>query len=106
MADRAQWAVGAIHAPAYVYDLDEVARAHRLLSDALPRPSTLLYSLKANPHPAVVRTLAALGCGAEVSSAAELAAALDAGVAPGDIQYTGPGKSDPALAEAVKPGLP
>ena len=52
--------------PAYVYDLDEVRRAWSLLHEALPRPAQLLYSLKANPHPAIVRTLARLGCSAEV----------------------------------------
>jgi len=105
MADRAMWTVGGTHAPAYLYDLDTVHRAHKALRAALPTPSRLLYSLKANPHPAIVRSLAALGCGAEVSSTGELAAALNAGVAPGDIQYTGPGKSDAEVAEAVKAGV-
>ncbi|MFC4049247.1 type III PLP-dependent enzyme [Actinomadura syzygii] len=91
--------------PAYVYDLDEVTRAHDLLRAALPQPSRLLYSLKANPHPAIVRTLTALGCGAEVCSVGELATALDAGAAPEHVQYTGPGKTDAEVAEAVKSGV-
>lgn len=38
-----------VEVPAYVYDLDEVRRAHGLLRAVPPRPSRLLYSLKANP---------------------------------------------------------
>ena len=54
-----------IETPAYVYDLDEVRQAHRLLRAALPEPSHILYSLKANPHPWIVRALAELGCGVQ-----------------------------------------
>jgi diaminopimelate decarboxylase len=91
--------------PAYVYDLDEVRRAHALLRSALPQPSTLFYSLKANPHPAIVTTLREAGCGAEVCSPGELAAALRAGVAPARILYTGPGKRDEDVGNAIMSGV-
>lgn len=94
-----------IEPPAYVYSLDEVRDAYRLLRQALPEPSQILYSLKANPHPLIVRTLAGLGCGAEICSSGELAAALEAGVAPGRMFYTGPGKRDAEVAEAFKAGV-
>jgi diaminopimelate decarboxylase len=94
-----------VEVPAYVYDLGEVRRAHGLLRGALPRPSRLYYSLKANPHPALVRTLNELGCDAEVCSPGELAAALEAGVLPDRILYTGPGKRDPEVAGAVRAGV-
>jgi len=92
----------AIETPAYVYDLDEVRRACRLLRESLPQPSLLMYSLKANPHPAIVRALAELGCAAEVCSPSELAVALEAGVPPERVQYTGPGKRDVDVAAAVR----
>jgi diaminopimelate decarboxylase len=95
----------AIPTPAYVYDLDEVRRAFRLLRQALPEPSRLLYSLKANPHPAIVRTLALLGCAAEVSSPGELAAAFGAGLPPDQVMYTGPGKRDADVTAAVQAGV-
>lgn len=94
-----------VELPAYVYDLGEVRRAHDLLRAALPAPSRLLYSLKANPHPAIVRTLARLGCDAEVCSPAELAAAHEAGLPPDRVLYTGPGKRDAEVAEAVAAGV-
>lgn len=93
-----------VETPAYVYDLDEVRRAHSLLRRALPEPSSILYSLKANPHPAVVRTLSAAGCAAEVSSPGELTSALAAGVPPAMILYTGPGKRDRDVADALRAG--
>ncbi|CAM3727573.1 type III PLP-dependent enzyme [Kibdelosporangium persicum] len=94
-----------VEPPAYVYDLDEVGRSHAMLTAALPRPSRLYYSLKANPHPAVVRALAERGCWAEVCSPGELAAAVHAGVAPSRILYTGPGKRDAEVADAVTAGV-
>lgn len=94
-----------LETPAYVYDLAAVRRAHRQLTDALPEPADLLYSLKANPHPAVLHQLAALGVRAEVSSPGELAAALAAGFAPGGIFYTGPGKRDQDVSGAIALGV-
>jgi diaminopimelate decarboxylase len=91
--------------PAYVYDLDEVRRCQASLRAALPEPVRLYYSVKANPHPAVLRTLHRAGWHAEVSSPGELAAALDAGVPAGEVLYTGPGKRDADVLEAVKAGV-
>lgn len=96
---------GAVETPAYWYDLDEVRRSHARLAAALPEPSELYYSLKANPHPAIVAALHQAGCGAEVSSPGELQAALDGGVPPGGILYTGPGKRASAVAAAIKSGV-
>jgi diaminopimelate decarboxylase len=91
--------------PAYVYDLAEVRRAHAKLSAALPDPARLYYSLKANPHPAVVAALAELGCAAEVCSPGELAIACGAGVPADRILYTGPGKRDSDVAGALRAGV-
>ncbi|MEV6576066.1 type III PLP-dependent enzyme [Streptomyces sp. NPDC051577] len=91
--------------PAYVYDVATVRSAHARLRSWLPEPSELYYSLKANPHPDVVSALYDLGCRAEVSSPGELAAALEARVPAHDILYTGPGKRDEDLDEALKAGV-
>lgn len=95
----------AVETPAYIYDLDEVRRAHRLLCEALPQPSQLLYSLKANPHPAIIRVLALAGCAAEICSPGELAAALAVGLPPDRLLYTGPGKRDADVDAAVRAGV-
>jgi diaminopimelate decarboxylase len=88
--------------PAYVYDLAEVRRAHGELAAMLPGQSLLYYSVKANPHPAVGRELARLGCGAEVSSAGEIEAAVAAGFPPGRCLVTGPGKTPAEIALAIQ----
>ncbi|ANZ39060.1 decarboxylase [Lentzea guizhouensis] len=89
----------------YVYDLDEVRRCYGLLRSSLPQPSEIYYSLKANPHPFVVRTLREQGCLAEVCSPGELRVALEAGYDGEQLLYTGPGKRDEDLREAVKEGV-
>jgi diaminopimelate decarboxylase len=90
--------------PAYIYDLAEIRAAHTALRRALPAASTLYYSLKANPHPAIVAELDRLGCQAEVSSVGELHAALTAGCAPERCLYTGPGKTLHEITYAFEQG--
>jgi diaminopimelate decarboxylase len=90
--------------PLYVYDLAEVrARAADLLA-ALPEDAGVLYSLKANPLPALVCEVRSAGCGAEISSLGELDVAVEAGFDPREVLYTGPGKSRPEIWEAVARG--
>jgi diaminopimelate decarboxylase len=91
--------------PAYVYRLDRVRSAHADLRRALPAGSSLYYSLKANPHPALAAELARLGCRAEVSSAGETVAALAAGFPAGELLLTGPGKSAPMVGCALERGV-
>jgi diaminopimelate decarboxylase len=90
--------------PLYVYETMEVGERLAQLRQALP-PSRLLYSLKANPLPGLIRTLAEHGCGAEVSSHGELRDALAAGFRPQDLVLTGPGKTDAELDEAFEAGV-
>jgi diaminopimelate decarboxylase len=94
-----------VELPAYVYDLARIRHAHRRLRAALPAPSHLLYSVKANPHPLVIGELGRLGCAAEISSPGELDAALSGGIAADRMLYTGPGKRDADVIGAVKSGV-
>ncbi|CAM5410716.1 hypothetical protein GCM10010329_76870 [Streptomyces spiroverticillatus] len=91
--------------PLYVYDLTRVERAADDLRAALPRGSRLYYSLKANPHPELVRTLRLAGCRPEICSTGELAAALAAGFDGADCLYGGPGKTAQELREALAAGV-
>src|SRR5882724_192795 len=90
--------------PLYVYQLDRIDAALADLSAALPRPSTLYYSVKANPHPELIRVLYAAGCRIEVSSEGEVRAATAAGVAAGACLYTGPAKTVSEIAFALRCG--
>ncbi|MFF4501659.1 hypothetical protein [Streptomyces sp. NPDC001401] len=49
--------VDAYGSPLHLYELSEVDAAAKGLRQALPEPSTLYYSLKANPHPLVAKSL-------------------------------------------------
>ncbi|MFF0086642.1 type III PLP-dependent enzyme [Streptomyces canus] len=91
--------------PLYIYRLEAVREAATALLRSIPEEACLYYSLKANPHPALVRELVSLGIRAEVSSTGELAAALTAGTPTAEILFTGPGKTDAALREAVGAGV-
>ncbi|MFB7947448.1 type III PLP-dependent enzyme [Kitasatospora phosalacinea] len=91
--------------PCYVYDLAEVRRNHTRLRAALPAPSHLFYSLKANPHPDLLTALRRCGTRPEVCSSGELSAALDAGWGPDQVLYTGPAKRDADIREALARGV-
>lgn len=91
--------------PAYVYDLDEIRQSYNLLRSALPSPSVLYYSLKANPHPYIVSFLQRRGCYAEVSSIQELTIVLKNGGDPARCLFTGPGKSNEEIEFAIRNGV-
>ncbi|MCZ4096559.1 type III PLP-dependent enzyme [Streptomyces sp. SID13666] len=93
--------------PLYVYDLDRVIAARDDLRAALPEQFTLFYSLKANPHPGLVRALGEGdgACRAEVCSTGELASALEAGHRADRILYSGPGKTAEEISVALTAGV-
>lgn len=91
--------------PLYVYQIESLREAVADLRQSLPEPCELYYSLKANPHPAIVGELRLNGCGAEISSSGELRAAVRAGFRSDGCLYTGPAKSREELALAVAAGV-
>jgi diaminopimelate decarboxylase len=99
--DRVRELVRDVGTPCYVYDLAEVRAAAARLAGALPGGARIHYSLKANPHPDVVRTCLDVGLGVEVSSEGEWAA-VPPGTPPGSVIYSGPGKTGPLLGEFAR----
>jgi diaminopimelate decarboxylase len=67
--------------------------------------ATICYAVKANGNLAVIRTLAALGAGADVVSEGELRRALAAGMPTDQIVFSGVGKSRAELAYALTQGI-
>jgi diaminopimelate decarboxylase len=61
--------------------------------------------MKANSNQAVIATLARLGAGADVVSGGELKRALAAGIAPDKIMFSGVGKTAAELAAALDAGI-
>lgn len=91
--------------PFYAYDRQLITARIRSLRQHLPSGIHLHYAMKANPMPAVVQHLAGLVDGIDVASAGEMKVALDAGVAPENISFAGPGKSRHELACAIAAGI-
>ncbi|MBV6501661.1 MAG: L-glutamyl-[BtrI acyl-carrier protein] decarboxylase [Prosthecobacter sp.] len=91
--------------PLYAYDLGEVTNRAAELFSALPEGSSVCYSFKANPLPAVARRLRECGARAEVTSAGELGAALSAGFTGEQILFGGPGKTEAELEAALTAGV-
>jgi diaminopimelate decarboxylase len=91
--------------PAYVYDLDAMAGEVRALRAGFDgAPHLVAYAMKANTAGAVVRTVVAEGCGADIVSGAELLVALGCGVAPDRIVYNGVAKTDDEIDQAIASG--
>jgi diaminopimelate decarboxylase len=91
--------------PFYLYDLAVIERRVAALQAALPARFRLAYAVKANPNAAVLAGIAALGLAADVASGGELERALTAGIEPGKVVFTGPGKRDSELSAAVAAGV-
>jgi diaminopimelate decarboxylase len=96
----------AVGTPFYCYSAATIERHYQVFSGAFADvPALVCYSVKANSNQAVIKTLAALGAGADVVSAGELKRALAAGIPPGKIMFSGVGKSAPELAFAIDAGI-
>jgi diaminopimelate decarboxylase len=88
---------------AYVYDLGALLEQVDAVRGALPERCELYYALKANGHPAVLGTLAALVDGFEVASLGEIGKARAAGAS--RWVFSGPAKTDTEIAGALRAGL-
>src|ERR1044071_3433681 len=96
----------AVGTPFYCYSTATLERHYRVFADAFADvPALVCYAMKANSNQAVIRTLAALGAGADVVSEGELKRARAAGIPPGKIMFSGIGKTARELALAVDEGI-
>ena len=92
--------------PVYVYDLDAIVGAYETFAAAFAgRTSRICYAMKANDSVAVLKALADAGAGVDVVSGGELALALATGVPADRIVFSGVGKTDAELAQAVDAGV-
>lgn len=92
--------------PLYVYDLDIVRARCRALRAAITwTPFQPFFAIKANPCPAVARTIVGEGFGVDAVSPGEVALALRLGVPPGLVLYTENNMTDAEQAEAVRQGV-
>jgi diaminopimelate decarboxylase len=92
----------AVGTPFYCYSTATLRRHYEVFAGAFADVDALVcYAMKANSNQAVIKTLAALGAGADVVSGGELRRARSAGIAPDRIMFSGIGKTADELALAV-----
>ena len=89
--------------PLYVYDLDYMSAQYEELKEAFKgRKSILAYAVKANSNLSVVKHFADLGSGADCVSIGEVRRAFLAGIPAYKIIFSGVGKSDAEIREAIE----
>jgi ornithine decarboxylase len=90
--------------PCLVFDVDVVEENYTALAAALPDVA-IFYAVKANPAPAVLSRLAALGSSFDVASPGEIAAVLALGVEPSRISFGNTIKKEADIAWAHARGV-
>jgi diaminopimelate decarboxylase len=93
--------------PCYVYSRAAIEAAYREFTQALAsadrgRPSLICYSVKANSNLAVLALLARLGAGFDIVSGGELARVRAAGGDLRKVVFSGVGKTEAEIAQALE----
>jgi diaminopimelate decarboxylase len=93
----------ALGTPAYVYNAEVMRARYAELDEAFAAvPHRIHYAVKANANLAVLRFFRDLGAGADIVSIGEGARCLAAGFAPGDLVFSGVGKTSAELEHAAR----
>ena len=92
--------------PLYVYDMEQIKRNFLSFKQAFnARKSLICYALKANSNLSVLRLLAELGSGADCVSIGEVRRALLAGIPRYKVIFSGVGKRDDEIEEALRENI-
>ena len=92
--------------PAYVYSVAAIQSQFARLSSALARvPHRIHYSVKANSNLAILGILRHLGSGVDIVSGGEMYRAQSAGFKGRDIVFSGVGKTEREMSEALTLGV-
>ncbi len=97
----------AVGTPVYIYSRATLERHAQVFREGLSGVADkhIAYAVKANPNLAVLRVLAKAGYGADVVSGGEMARAVAAGMAPGDVVFSGVGKTRAELIQGLETGI-
>ena len=88
--------------PLYVYDFEDIKKNYLELKDAFQaRKSLVCYAVKANSNLSVLKLLATLEAGADCVSMGEVKRAMYAGIPKYKIIFSGVGKRDDEIEEAI-----
>ncbi|MEM8690250.1 MAG: diaminopimelate decarboxylase [Pseudomonadota bacterium] len=96
----------AVGTPFYVYSTATLLRHYHLFDDALSGMDHLVcYAMKAASNQAILKTLAEAGAGMDVVSGGEYARAKAAGVPGERIVFSGVGKTEEEICQALTGGI-
>jgi len=97
-----QGVVREVGTPCWVISAGAIRARYRALATAFAGMDMHIhYAVKANDHLAILRLLHGLGAGADVVSGGELHRAITAGISPRDIVFSGVGKTEAELRDAI-----
>ena len=92
--------------PCYVYSRASVESAYGEYAAALAgRPSLVAYSVKANSNLAILALMSRLGAGFDIVSGGELSRVIAAGGDPRKVVFSGVGKTEAEIAQALEAGI-
>jgi diaminopimelate decarboxylase len=92
--------------PAYIYSVAAIKSQFRALDAALAGvPHKLHYSVKANSNLAILNLLRSLGSGVDIVSGGEMYRARTAGFKGSDIVFSGVGKTEQEMIDALNTGV-
>ncbi|MFZ9102589.1 MAG: diaminopimelate decarboxylase, partial [Burkholderiaceae bacterium] len=94
--------------PCYVYSARALRSAYQAFANAcesLGAEVDILYAVKANPNLSILSELAALGAGFDIVSTGEMKRVLAAGGEARKMVFSGVGKTDAELREALEAGV-
>ncbi|KIH76284.1 diaminopimelate decarboxylase [Geoalkalibacter ferrihydriticus] len=98
--------VAQVGSPVYVYSQATLERHFKAFDEAFAgAPHTICYSVKANSNLAILKTIIRMGGGVDIVSGGELYRALQAGVDPKKVVYSGVGKRDDEIEYALNTGI-
>ena len=92
--------------PCYVYSKAGIEANYRAYEQAVGTyPHLICYAVKANPNLAVLNILARMGAGFDIVSGGELQRVLAAGGNPEKVIFSGVGKTEEEIAQALQAGI-
>ena len=92
--------------PLYVYSGDGFVAHYAAFASAVSKLNCVVhYAVKANSSLGVLGLLAKQGAGADIVSGGEMKRALNAGIAPDKIVFSGVGKTDEEIRGALQAGI-
>ncbi|MBF0492149.1 MAG: diaminopimelate decarboxylase [Deltaproteobacteria bacterium] len=92
--------------PLYIYSYSTLERHYKIFDAAFADlPHQICFSMKCNSNLAILKSIAGFGGGVDIVSGGELYRALQAGISPQKIVYSGVGKTAAEMDAALDAGI-